>query len=205
VSLVSLSTLKEYLPEVQGTGSDTELTNLLERVESACAAFLGFPRPAAGLAGSTGSSLEDRSYTFHIDEPLAGYPYVLAVPVRPLLSVTSFHSDVERVYGSDTEIAASEYDIDTNLGRIIIKDASTATIERGFRANKVVCTAGFSSAPQDLEHAVCVYASMLSRAKQTQGKDSTTQRAVTVKLSPRTMPDEVRDILREYRAYQRVL
>ena len=205
MSLVSLSTFKEYLPEIQGTGSDTELQNILERVESACAAYLGFPRPTAGAAGSVASSLEDRSYTFHIDEPLHGLPYVLPIPIRPLISVTSFHSDVQRVYGSDTEIAASEFDVDTTLGRIILKDESSASIQRGFRANKVVCTAGFPSAPQDLEHAVCVFGSMLQRSKQTQGKDSTSQRDVTIKISPRTMPPEVKEILYSYRAFGRIL
>lgn len=205
MSLVSLSTFKEYLPEIQGTGSDTELQNLLERVESACAAYLGFPRFESSGVQSPGPVLEDRTYTFYIDEPLHGFPFILPLPLRPLISVTSFHSDVQRVYGSDTEIAASEFDIDTNLGRIIIKDASSATIETGYRANKVVCTAGFTSAPQDLEHAVCVFGSMLQRSKMTQGKDSTTQRDVTIKISPRTMPQEVKDILYPYRVFGRIL
>ena len=43
--LVTVDILKEYLPEVTGTGSDTELSNLLDRVESTIARWLGFPSP----------------------------------------------------------------------------------------------------------------------------------------------------------------
>ncbi len=65
--------------------------------------------------------------------------------------------------------------------------------------------AGFQVAPDDLEHAVCVYGAHLQRAKSTQGKQSTTQRDVTVNLSPRTMPQEVKDLVNPYRVFRRVL
>ena len=204
MSLVSLSTFKEYLPEVQGTGSDTELQNLLERVESAVASYIGFPKPIAGET-TAGPSLADQSYTLYIDEPNFDFPFILSLPIRPLISVSSWHSDIDRVYGSDSLVASSEYDLDTTLGRIVLKESATTTIERGYRANKVVCTAGFVTAPSDLEHAVCAYAAHLNRAKQTQGKQSTTQRDVTVNLSPRTMPPEVKEILFNYRTFRRIL
>lgn len=207
MSLVSLATFKEYIPEVQGSGSDTELQNLLDRVEAAIASYIGFLKPLYDAdAGTTAApSLSDRTYTFYIDEGMPDYPYVLALPVRPLISVASWHSDINREYNSDSLVAATEYDIDSTHGRIILKDSATTTIERGFRANKVICVAGFTSAPADLEHAICVYGTHLNRAKQTQGKKSTTQRDVTVSLSPRTMPPEVKDILFNYRTYRRVL
>ena len=45
MSLVSVATLKEYLTEIgQSTGSDTELQNMLDRVEAVVAEFLGFPK-----------------------------------------------------------------------------------------------------------------------------------------------------------------
>ena len=50
MSLVSVATLKEYLTEIgQNTGSDTELQNLLNRVEAVVADSLGFPKPASPL------------------------------------------------------------------------------------------------------------------------------------------------------------
>lgn len=205
MSLVSLSTFKEYLPEVQGSGSDTELQNLLDRVESAVASYIGFPKPIASGDATAGPALADQSYTLYIDQPDFDFPFILSLPIRPLISVTSWHSDIDRVYGSDSLVASSEYELDTTLGRIVLKESATTTIERGYRANKVVCTAGFTSAPSDLEHAVCAYAAHLNRAKQTQGKQSTTQRDVTVNLSPRTIPPEVKEILYNYRTFRRIL
>lgn len=203
MSLVSLATFKEYLPEIQGSGSDTELQNLLDRVESACAAYIGFPDYIDDRYKAP--QLSSRSYTLYIDSPFTEIPYMLPLPIRPIVSITSWHSDVERLYGSDTEIDSTQYDIDYALGRLYLKSTSSKTIESGIRANKVVLTAGFEAAPNDLEHAVCVYASSLQRGKQSQGKDSTTQRDVTVKFSTRSMPQEVKDILYTYRVYRRLL
>ena len=203
MSLVSLSTFKEYLPEVAGTDSDTELQNLLNRVESAIAAYLGFPRVYSD--GQIEPKLTSQTYTIYIDEALPELPYVLPLSIRPVTSITSWYSDVERLYGSDSLVPSSDYDLDRENGRIIIKSTSGEAIEQGYRANKVTCVAGFEIAPDDLEHAVCVYGAHLQRAKSTQGKQSTTQRDVTVNLSPRTMPQEVKDLLYPYRVFRRIL
>ena len=203
MSLVSLSTFKEYLPEVAGSDSDTELQNLLNRVESAIAAYIGFPRVYSD--GQIEPKLEDQTYTLYIDSSLPDLPYVLPLSIRPVVSVTSWHSDVDRLYGSDTLISNSDYELDKVNGRIIINSTSGEAIEQGYRANKVVVVAGFEVAPDDLEHAICVYGAHLQRAKSTQGKNSTTQRDITVSLSPRTMPQEVKDLVNPYRVFRRIL
>ena len=43
MSLVSVSVLKEYLPEIQGSSIDADLSSLISRVESYIARYLGFP------------------------------------------------------------------------------------------------------------------------------------------------------------------
>ena len=44
MSLVTVATLREYLPEIaSNTEIDTELGNLLDRVEKGIANYLGFP------------------------------------------------------------------------------------------------------------------------------------------------------------------
>ena len=203
MSLVSLSTFKEYLPELAGSDSDTELQNLLNRVESAIAAYLGFPRVYSD--GQIEPVLSDQTYTLYIDNSLPDLPYVLSLPIRPVVSVTSWHSDVDRLYGSDTLVPSDDYDLDKENGRIIIKSTSGEAIEQGYRANKVVVVAGFENPPDDLEHGICVYAAHLQRAKSTQGKENTTQRNITVSLSPRTMPQEVKDLINPYRVFGRIL
>lgn len=206
MSVVSLSTLKEYLPELQGSGSDTELQNLLDRVESVIAQFLGYPSSYdTGTNTFSAPKLEDTSYTLFIDGPIYDLRFVLPLPIKPVNSVTNWYSDVDRLYGSDSEIQSSEYDLDNENSRLIIKSTSSKAIETGFKANKVVCNAGFTSAPADLEHAICVYCVHLQRAKNSQGKDNTTQRESTIKLSPRTMPPEVKEVLYPYLVSKRVI
>lgn len=203
MSLVSLSTFKEYLPEVAGTDSDTELQNILNRVESAIASYIGFPRFLT--SDNVEPVLEDKTYRLYVDHTMPDLPFVLPLPIRPIVSVTSWHSDIERLYGSDTLIDGSEYEIDKENGRLIINSTSGEAIEQGFRANKVIVVAGFQTAPDDLEHAICVFGAHVQRAKSSQGKKSTTQRNVTIALSERTMPQEVKDLINPYRVFRRVL
>ena len=117
MSLVSVSILKEYLPEIQGSSIDADLTSLIARVEGFIARYLGFP-----LADSaTSYTLDSSTYTLFADKPMYGLEYVLQSPLKPIISITSIHSDVNRVYGSNTLIDSSQYEIDKELGRIILK------------------------------------------------------------------------------------
>ena len=155
MSLVSVSTLKEYLPEIQGSSIDADLTSLISRVEGFIARYLGFP-----LADSaTSYGLDQSTYTIFVDRPMNDLPFVLQSPLKPIISITSIHSDVDREYGSDSLIDSSKYEIDKQNGRVILDDTSPDTFDVGFRAIKVVGSFGFntSAPPSDLVHAICVY------------------------------------------------
>ena len=156
---------------------------------------------------ATSYTLDQSTYTIYADGSMYGLEYVLQSPIKPIISITSIHSDVDRVYGSDTLIDSSQYEIDKELGRVILDDTSPDTFDRGFRAIKIVGSFGFSTStpPSDLVHAICVYCSHLQRAKSNQGNVSVTQRNSTVTLSPRTMPEEVKEILRGYRNVSTIL
>ena len=203
MSLVSVSTLKEYLPEVQGSNIDTELSSLISSVESFIARYLGFP-----LAdNNTSYTLDESTYTIYEDNPLYGLEYVLQCSLKPIVSITSIHSDIDRKYQSKDLIDSSQYEIFKELGRIVLKDDSTKTFDVGYNAIKIVGVFGFdtSNPPNDLVHAICVYCSHLQRAKSSQGNQSITQRNSTISLSPRTMPPEVKEIIRGYRNVTTIL
>ncbi len=194
--LVTTDILKEYLPEVTGTGSDTELSDLLDRVESTIARWLGFPSPDS----SNTPKLDVNTYTLYIDSYWIDNISVLQLPLRPVVTITSVHADIERKYTADTEVNSDEYEIDKQQGLLIIKpDTSTVGFTRGYRANKVVGTFGFTLYHKDIVHAVCVYASQLHRAKTSQGKKSQTVRQATTTYMPNTIPPEVKEILYPYR------
>lgn len=196
MALVTTDILKEYLPEVTGTGSDTELSNLLDRVEATIARWLGFPAPDA----SNTPTLAVTTYTLYIDSYWIDDISVLQLPLKPVVTITSVHADPERKYTADTEVNSNEYEIDKQRGLLIIKpDTSTVGFTKGYRANRVIGTFGFTLYHRDLVHAVCVYASQLHRAKSSQGKKSQTVRNATTAYMPNTIPNEVKEILYPYR------
>tara|TARA_B100000287_G_C20674066_1_gene794535 strand:+ start:2465 stop:3076 length:612 start_codon:yes stop_codon:yes gene_type:complete len=203
MSLVSVATLKEYLTEIgANTGSDTELQNMLNRVEAVVAEFLGFPKPSSS---TTTAQLSQTTYTLYFDAPTDSDRTVLQLNVKPINSVASVHSDVLRVYGSDTALTLSNIEIDSINGRLIIKPSKPDTFYRGFRANKVVCNAGFASAPPALEHAICVLCSHLQRAKQSQGKETMALAGISVNLSSRVIPEEAKQVLWQFRMPRSIL
>ena len=195
--LVTVDILKEYLPEVTGTGSDTELSNLLDRVESTIARWLGFPSPDA----SNTPTIAVSTYTVYIDSYWIDDISVLPLPLNPVVSITSVFADPDRAYTADTEVNTGEYEIDKQQALLIIKpNTSTVGFTKAYRGNKVVGTFGFTLFHKDIVHAVCVYASQLQRAKSSQGKKSQTVRNTTTSYMPNTIPDEVKEILYPYRS-----
>jgi hypothetical protein len=203
MALVSASTLREYLPEIaSNTAIDGELNSLIARVEKGIANFLGYPKNESLLS----PTLESATYTFYVDAPSNGDFYTLQLPIAPVTSITSVHSDVNREYASDTLIPGTTYELDQKYGKIILKPYNiTRYFSTGTRSNKVVCVAGYTTAPADLEHAICVLASMLQRNKSNQGKDSITSRNGSIKLSSKSIPLEVKQFLYNYRAPTQIL
>ena len=200
--MVTVATLKTYLPEVTGTGADTDLTNLLERVECAVARYLGWVKPDS----ANDPQLLAATYTFYLNGPMFTNSSVIQLPIKPLNSVTSIHSDVDRQYTSSTLISSTDYDVDGLTGQIILDPVNASdSFEYGFRAIKVIANCGYSNLPSDLEHGICVWASQLHRNKATQGKESITQRASTVSISPKSMPPEVKEILASFRSHQQIM
>ena len=191
MALVSASTLKEYLPEISGTALDSDLDSLIARVETAIARFIGFPVPDSGQS----PTLDSVAYTFFLDGPSSWSNRVLQLPIFPVSAVTNVYVDSLRVYGSSTIVASSEYDLDIQPGILILKETSSATWDKGYRYIKAQVTAGWSTAPRDLEQAICVMASMAQRNKANAGKDSIDVRGSKITLSARTMPQEVKEVL----------
>jgi len=204
MAMVTVSTLKQYLPEITGDTANTDLENLLDRVEAATARYMGWRKPNT-LASPR---MLATTYTFYLDGPTYENPQVLQLPMRPVQSITSIHVDIDRQYGNDTLMDPGDYSLDQYEGKVILDPVeATDVFERGYRSIKVVCEAGFANSflPSDLEHGICVWASQLHRNKATQGKDSITQRAATISISPKNMPDEVKEILAPFRESRQIL
>ena len=198
MALVTAATLREYLPEISGTDADTELNNLISRVESSIASYLGFVPPD----NSNSAKLDSSTYTVFLDGPMKFDADVLQLPFKPCVSVTSIHSDPDLVYGSSTLISDSEYHIDLLNSRVILNSTASSLFDSGFRNIKVVFVAGFdtSDPPSDLVHAICLLAAGQQRSKQGQGYTNLNARNTTVGFVSRTaIPKEIKQLLSGYR------
>tara|TARA_Y100000593_G_C4316156_1_gene340965 strand:+ start:213 stop:830 length:618 start_codon:yes stop_codon:yes gene_type:complete len=199
MAIVGLSTIKEYLPEISGsTSADAELTALRDRVETAVARYLGYPVPD----GSLNPVLDQATYSIYIDSPTSYDFYTLQLTISPIVSITSIHSDTNRQYLASSLIDSSTYTFNSQLGRVYLDpNIATQTFDTGYRANKVVIVAGYNSvtAPDDLEHAICVWVSQLHRNKASQGKEQITQAQSSIRVSPKSMPFEIKEFLNPLR------
>jgi len=199
--LVTAATVKGYIPELSGSGADAIITSIISRVETQFSQFLGFPR-----ADSNVYTLDSTTYTLYLDGPMYSDSEVLVLPIKPVTAITSVHSDVDRVYGSSSLIAASEYELDIVSGRVILKpNQATQVFDNSFRAIKVICTAGFTSAPADLEHAICYQSALIFRGRSNIGNESINQRQASVRLKRLILEDEVKEILYPFRPSEALL
>ncbi len=205
--IVTLSEFKQFLPEVgNSTSADTALTAQITRSESIIARYLGFPD--INVSGVHGPTLDAQTYTFHLDGPSSGDALTLWAPIRPIVSIASIHTDINRQYTSDTLIDASQYTFDGHLGRIYLDPISATKIfNTGFRNIKLIVNAGYTSstASPELKQAICIYASQLQRNKAIQGRTSISGRGGSVSPAPFTFPPEVKQILQPLRNYGAIL
>ena len=192
MAILTIDVLKEYLKDISGSTLDTDLTAMIDRAESIIAKRLGFPIPDAGGR----RTLNEVTYTLYVDEPMFDKSSVLNLPIRPIASITSIHSDADLVYGSNTEILSDNYILDKEIGQITLKPTkATVLFSYGHRSNKIVCVAGYTSNDDDLVHAVAVYCSHIQRAKSVKGKKSVSSKAGTISFRSNTIPAEVEEIL----------
>ena len=76
--------------------------------------------------------------------------YELILKQRPVTGVTSIYQDLDKVWGSTTEISSDDYQIDEPAGIIILKNLY---FYRGRLTIKITYTAGYTTIPYDLEQA----------------------------------------------------
>lgn len=178
-------------------GDDTLIGDIIGRVDAAFARWCGYPLTDAG-----GYTMESATYTRYVDarqmqDPER--PAVLYVDVSPVSAVTTVHIDPERDYGSDTLQASSTYDLDTELGAVILRDDATDGWSTAVRANKLVITAGWATVPEDLEDAAIIQATHEFRNRATAGNRTSSTGQNSRTADRLGLLDEVKERLQRYR------
>lgn len=193
MALVTAAEARLAIPALTSTGEDSNLDRLIDRAGAFLAAWCGYPPAAAGGV----ATFEDVTYTMILDGP-GGAELVL--PVGPLVSVTSVHSDPLREYGSDVLVASGDYTLDSYRSLVILDNDSTqGAWDTGYRAIKIVYVAGFATVPADIKQAAIGMVAHWWRLRRQAGKKSVSQEGGSVSLLEETIPAQVAQLLGPYR------
>lgn len=145
--------------------------------------------------------MEDSTYTLYLPGPSRSEPRKLELPVRPVVSITSAYSDPQEDYTSDTQVAAGDMVLDSNLGEIWLTPDASSSWSVGGRANKIVVIAGYASTPPDLVAICAVLVRHLWNLRNTQGRDNIQQQPDGQTL----IPKPVQQMLGPYRVWRAVV
>lgn len=138
-------------PQLTGVGEDATLTVLIADAVALIAGYLGWPETDAGL-----HTLAQSTYTLYIDAPSPLQADVLCLCVHPIVSVTSVHADLTRVYGAGTLLTpGTDYAIDARDGILLRAAGSAYSWQVGYRAQRVVLAAGYATTPPGLQAIIC--------------------------------------------------
>lgn len=193
MALLTATQARVYLAYLDSS-EDTLIDTMIARATSVLAAWCGWPRNDSG-----GQTMEASTYTFYLDAPTDEGAQEIAVPVWPLVTVTSVYDDPERAYGASTLVSSGDYDTDLQAGRIILKPSSTlGKFSTARRALKVTVSAGYSTAPADLAQALGMMVKHLLELRHTQGASSVDTGDGAAQRREEDIPAAVKQMLRPY-------
>lgn len=147
--LISLAEAEAYLEVASDTGGPLD-TLVNECINSASEFFDTY----------TNRRLRQGNYTHQMD---GTGQHVLKAREWPITAITTINLDSAWVFGGGTLVAATDYFVDSEA-LIVGKNVWS----QGIRNYKVVYTAGYSTAPQDLKHACLLMVEFLFRGQNDQ-------------------------------------
>lgn len=143
VALVTTSAITAYL----GTSSSATEVSEVELLVNA-ASTLAADKTMRGLDNSGVSRFLSTSRTEYFDGDGSDTLYVKAYPIT---TVTSLYVDPDRDYGSSTLIDTDDYSVYENEGTI---KTDGNLLAGGRKSVKLTYTGGYTTIPEDLQHAV---------------------------------------------------
>lgn len=194
MALITATEARLYVPDLTGTGEDTNLNTLITRAGAMLAAHCGYP----AVSATTSPTLESATYTWYLDSP--GGEVLELLP--PLTGVTTLHDDPERLYGSDALLASTDYERDEVRGLVVLKtDGNWGRFSRRgtYRAIKAVFTAGWTTIPEPVKQACAELARHLWHLRRRMGSQSASGKG-SASFREETIPDAVLELIAPYRS-----
>lgn len=122
------------------------------------------------LDGFIGHSIHQATYTEYYDGDATNE---LLLNNYPVVSITSIHDDLDRAFGSDKLIAATDYVFDSNENENVgfVRLFKTQSVfQTGVQNVKVVYVAGYTTAPEDAQLACAMLVAWLLNRAGTEGQ-----------------------------------
>jgi|CXWL01.1.fsa_nt_gi hypothetical protein len=182
MSLTTLATVKAF-KNITGTQHDAEIARLILAVD-------------AFVANYVQRTIEQATVTEY--HSTRSGQVSLRLRQYPVASITSLYDDAERVYGSDTVLAASDYVLEDANAGIVTLDGTAFDV--GINNVKVVYVAGYATVPADLAQAAVelVWLTRDLGDKALLGIQSQSIADGSVTTYQRSRLDAVRDTLERY-------
>jgi hypothetical protein len=191
MAIATAANVRDYIRALTGTGEDTLLDSLILRFDRIGSSYCGFP------TASNLSTFENNTYTHYFDGDGSDRLQLRVVPAN---TITSVHVDVDRKYDSDSLVAASDYELFTDEGLLLLKtESDQGSFSTGYRSVKVVYTAGFTTIPDAIVHACGIQVNHWYMNRDTIGKSNISQGGSTIEVENLSLLAEVKHALAPYR------
>lgn len=199
MALISTAQVLQHYPGLVGSGEDTLLAALVDRLDALAAGFCGLPLPD----GATARTLTAATYTREYDGPDPVEPSVIRLydDYGPnVASITNVWVDADQIYA--TPISSAGYRLVKPRGLLVMLPASTDSWVEAPFANRVTLVAGYATTPPDLIAIAATGVRHLLQLRRAGQVDQVTQggQSVTWRDAGALLPAAVRDALGPYRA-----
>jgi hypothetical protein len=189
------------LPGITGTAEDTTLTTLIAAANAVLARYCLWP-----ANDSDAYTFEASTYTQYYNGPDPGAPHRLTLGLRPVTAITTITQDTAGTYTfSETVTENTHALLDEHNGCLYVYPGSTHAWLTGFRAIKVVMTAGYNTgAEPPLTQAIAfLVAHWWSLRTTTVTPSILSQGGQSSTLRPDDLPASVRQLVAPYRLVER--
>lgn len=149
-----------------------------------------------------GRKMKAADYTEYLDGPDDESRDTLLLDQFPINSVASLYDDLDRAFGSETLVAATDYVIYKERG-IVKLFRNESAFQKGIQNIKITYNAGYATIPGDLEDACIQMVEFMFNRARTSGFDAASLGGKSETYDKDEIPAAVKRTLRHYRIYCR--
>lgn len=199
VAIITTAQVLEHFPGIVGSGEDTLLAKLVDRLDALAAAFCGLPLPDS----ATARTLAAATYTKEYDGPDPVVPTAIRLydDFGPnVASITNVWIDADQVYS--TAASSSGYRLIKPRGLLVMLPTSLDSWVEAPFGNRVTLVAGYATTPPDLIAACAMGVRHLIQLRRSGNFDQLTQagQSFTLRDAGVLLPGSVKEALGPYRA-----